>query len=106
MEDREIIAKKLRKNATDYILLNLKDINLNPLENMDPEISIDLLLEKQEFEKMKIKNNKNTSTESSSPKLTKIESPTITKSTSTESSKSTPIESCNSVENNNQKETK
>lgn len=54
VEAHETIAKEIRENATNHILANLQKINLQPLKTINPNVSIDLLLAKQDKDRKEI----------------------------------------------------
>jgi len=51
MDDRDTVAKELKKESINYILLNLDLIDFEELRDMNPEIAIDIVLTRQSIEK-------------------------------------------------------
>eukprot|EP00027_Filamoeba_sp_ATCC50430_P018479 CAMPEP_0168563552 /NCGR_PEP_ID=MMETSP0413-20121227/12738_1 /TAXON_ID=136452 /ORGANISM="Filamoeba nolandi, Strain NC-AS-23-1" /LENGTH=489 /DNA_ID=CAMNT_0008595095 /DNA_START=63 /DNA_END=1532 /DNA_ORIENTATION=+ len=72
LEAHETIAKEIRENATNHILSNLQKINLQPLKTINPNVSIDLLLAKQDRDRKEI--GLTPSNSSSAPTLSPVSS--------------------------------
>eukprot|EP01118_Nematostelium_gracile_P000256 TRINITY_DN1024_c0_g1_i4.p1 TRINITY_DN1024_c0_g1~~TRINITY_DN1024_c0_g1_i4.p1 ORF type:complete len:644 (+),score=160.44 TRINITY_DN1024_c0_g1_i4:755-2686(+) len=51
LEDRVALVKELRRDSIGFILSNLKQVDLVNLKNLDPNIAIDILLERQVWDK-------------------------------------------------------